>query len=159
MRNTFEAGQEVRSPIVEPRQVIRRSRELKIRDFRQLIVPPRRINRGVRSEVLVKRIVQALQGRSDDLRSTSGTGGDLELPSFEALSDGRNLRLSSLPGLDVVRRRGGETDRVCGSGSYLKPYGEDGNWFDLGESWGGTRLNHNLGLNISKANILQIITG
>lgn len=26
-----------------------------------------------------------------------------------------------------------------------------------GESWGGTRLNYNLGLNVTKANILQII--
>ena len=117
VRNTLEAGQEVHNPIVKARQVIRRIREVKIRDVRQPIVPPRRTNRGVRSEVLVKRIVQVLQDRSDDPRLTSGVGGDLELSSFEALSDGRNRRPSSLSGLDVVWRKGGQTEGVCGSGS------------------------------------------
>ena len=119
MRNTFKAGQKVHSPIVEPRQAIRRSRELKIRDVRQLIVPPRRVNRGVRSEALVERIVQVLQSRGDDPRSTSGASGDLELSCFEVLGDGRrNRRLWSLSGQDVVWRRGGETESVCSSGSY-----------------------------------------
>ena len=119
MRNTFKAGQEVHSPIVEPRQAIRRGRELKIRDVRQLIVPPRRVNRCVRSEALVERIVQILQGRGDDPRSTSGAGGDLELSCFEVLCDGRrNRRLRSLSRQDVVWGRGGETESVCGSRGY-----------------------------------------
>ena len=109
--------QGVHNPVVKARRVIRRSGEVKIRDVCQLIVPPRRTNRGVRSEVLIKRIVQVLQNRSDDPRSTGGVGGDLELSSFEALSDGRNRRPSSLSGLDVVWRKGGETEGICGSGS------------------------------------------
>ena len=105
MRNTFEASQEVDSPIAKPRQAIRRSREFEIRDVRQLIMPPRRMNRGVRGEALVKRIVQVLQCRSDDPRSTSGTRRDLELSGFEVLGDGRrNRRLRSLSGLNVVWR-------------------------------------------------------
>ena len=42
-------------------------------------MPPRRMNRGVRSEALVKDIVQVLQVRSDDPRSIGGVSGDLEL--------------------------------------------------------------------------------
>ena len=52
-------------------------------------MPPRRVNRSVGGQALVEREVQALQGRGDDPRSTSGTGGDLELSGFEILSDGR----------------------------------------------------------------------
>ena len=119
MSKTSEVGQEVHSPIVSPRQVIRRSQELKIRGVRQLIVPPRPTNRGFRSEVLVNRLVQVLQGRSDGLQFTSGIGGDLELSSFEILSGGRrNRRLSSPSRLDVVWRRRHETERLCISGSY-----------------------------------------
>ena len=71
------------------------------------------MNRSVRSEALVKRIVQVLQGRSDDPRSTGGTGRDLELSGFEVLSDGRrNRRLWSLSGIDVVGGRGSEPESV-----------------------------------------------
>ena len=101
MRNTFEAGQEVHSPIVKPKQVIRKGQELKIRDVRQLIVPPQRMNRGVRSEVLVKRRVQVQRGRGDHPQSTSGACDDLELSDFEVLSDGGgNLRVWPLFGPD-----------------------------------------------------------
>ena len=58
----------------------------KIRDVRQLIVPPGR------SEVLVRSLVQVLQGRGDDPRSTNGAGVNLELSGFEVLSDGRRNR-------------------------------------------------------------------
>jgi hypothetical protein len=123
--HTFEAGQEVHRPIVIPRQTIRRGRDLEIRHVCQLIVPPRRVNRGVRSEALVECIVQVLQGRSDDPRSTGRTGGDLELSRFEVLSDGRgNRRLWSLSGVDVVGGRGREPESVRGSGSYEGDEGE-----------------------------------
>jgi len=81
-------------------------------------MPPRRVNRNVRSQALVERVVQVLQSRSDDSRSTSGTGGDLELSGFEVLSDGRgNGGLWSLSGVDVVGGGRGEPERVRGSGS------------------------------------------
>ena len=92
IERTFEASQEVYSPVVESRQTIRRGWELEIRDVRQLIVPSRRVNGSVWSQALVERVVQVLQGRSDNPRSTSGTGGDLERPGFEILSDGRGNR-------------------------------------------------------------------
>ena len=66
IRHTVEASQEVHRPIVISRQTVRRGRELEIRDVCQLIVPPRRVNGSVRSEALIKRVVQVLQGRSDD---------------------------------------------------------------------------------------------
>ena len=141
MKNTFEAGQEVHSPIVEPRQAIRRSRELKIRDVRQLTVPPQRMNRGVRSKALVKRIVQILQRNRDDPRSASGSGGDLGLSGFEDLCDGgRNLGLWSLSRPDVVQRRGGEIERVCGSGSCEDRGG--GKSVLVGKWWGLNWKNH-----------------
>ena len=81
-------------------------------------MPPRRVNRNVRSQALVERVVQVLQSRSDDPRSTSGTGGDLELSGFEVLSDGRgNGGLWSLSGVDVVGRGRSEPERVRGSRS------------------------------------------
>ena len=86
---TSKVGQEINSPIVKSRQTIRRGRQLEIRDVGQLVMPPRRVNRSVGGQALVKRELQALQGSSDDPRSTSGTGGDLELSGFEILSDGR----------------------------------------------------------------------
>jgi len=90
--HTVEASQEVHRPIVISRQAIRRGRELEIRDVCQLIMPPRGVDRSVRSKALIKRVVQVLQGRSDDPRSTGGTGRDLELSSFEVLGDGRGDR-------------------------------------------------------------------
>jgi len=114
--HTIEASQEVHCPVVISRQTVRRGRELEICDVRQLIVPPRRMNRSVRGEALVKRIVQVLQGRGDDPRSTGGAGRDLELSGFEVLSDGRrNRRLRSLSGVDVVGRRGSEPESVRSS--------------------------------------------
>ena len=116
--HTFEASQEVHCPIVISRQTVRWGRELEICDVRQLIVPPRRVNRSVRGEALVKRIVQVLQGCSDDPRSTGGTGCYLELSSFEVLGDGRrNRRLWSLSGVDEVGGRGSEPESVRGSRS------------------------------------------
>ena len=76
---------------------------------------------------MVKRIVQVLQGRSDDPRSTRGTGSDFELSRFEVLSNGRrNRRLWSLSGVDVVGGRGGEPESVRGSGSCEGDEGEKG---------------------------------
>jgi len=86
---TFKAGQEVNSPIVESGETVRRSRKLEIRNVSQLVMPPRRVERSVGSQALVKREVQVLQGGSDDPRSTSGTGSDFEVSGFEVLSDGR----------------------------------------------------------------------
>ena len=83
------------------------------------------MNRSVRSQTLVKRVVQILQGRSDDPRSTRGTGRDLELSGFEVLSDGRgNRRLWSLSGVDVVGGRSGEPESIRGSGSCEGDEGE-----------------------------------
>ena len=92
MRNAFEARQEVHSLIVKPKQVIRRSQKLKIRDVRQLIVPPRLMNRGIRSGAFVKRIAQVLQGRSDHPQSTSGAGDDLAELSISRSSAMRKFR-------------------------------------------------------------------
>lgn len=48
IERTLEAGQKVHSPIVEPRQTIRGGRQFEIRYVRQLIVPPRGVNRSIR---------------------------------------------------------------------------------------------------------------
>ena len=67
---------------------------------------------------MVERVVQVLQGRSDDPRSTSGAGSDLELSCFEILGDGRgDGGLRSFPGIDVVGGGCSEPERVCSSRS------------------------------------------
>ena len=85
---TSKAGQEVNGPIVNSGETVRRSWQLKIRDVGQLVVPPRRMDRSVGSQALVKRMVQVLQRRGDDPRSTSRAGSDLELSSCEVFGDG-----------------------------------------------------------------------
>ena len=76
------------------------------------------MKRSVGSQALVERKVQVLQCRSDDPRSTSGTGSDLELSRLEVLGDRRgNGGLRALPWVDVVSGGGREAERVCGSGS------------------------------------------
>ena len=88
-------------------------------------MPSRRVNGSVRSEALIKRVVQVLQGRSDDPRSTGSTGRDLELSSFEVLGDRRgDRRLWSLSGVDVVGGRGSEPESVRGSRSCEEDKGE-----------------------------------
>jgi len=116
--HTSKASQEVNGPIVNSGKTVRRSRQLEIRDVGQLIMPPRRVDRSVGSQALVKRMVQVLQGRSDDPRSTSRAGRDLELSGFEVLNDGGgNGGLRSFPGVYVVGGGCSEPERVCGSGS------------------------------------------
>jgi len=81
-------------------------------------MPSRRVNRSVGSQALVKRMVQVLQGRSDDPRPTSGAGSDLEVSRFEIFSDGRgDGGLWSFPRVDVVGGGCSEPERVRGSGS------------------------------------------
>ena len=46
---TIKAGQEVHGRVVKPGETVGRSRKLKIRNVRQLIVPPRRVNGSVRA--------------------------------------------------------------------------------------------------------------
>jgi hypothetical protein len=118
MGRTSKASQEANSPIIKSGQSVRRSRQLEIRDVGQLVVPPRRVKRSVGSQALVERKVQILQRRSDDPRSTSGTGSDLELSRLEVLGDGGgNGGLRSLSWVDEVGGRGGEAERVRSSGS------------------------------------------
>ena len=118
MERTSETSQEVDSPVAKSWQTVRRGRQLEIRDIGQLVVPPRRVKRSVWSQALVERKVQVLQRRSDDPRSTSGTGSDLELSSLEVLGDRRgNGGLRSLPWVDVVGGGGREAERVRSSGS------------------------------------------
>ena len=118
MEHTSKASQEADSPVVKSGQSVRRSRQFKIRDIGQLVVPSPSVKRSVGSQALVERKVQVLQCRSDDPRSTSGTGSDLELSSLEVLGDGGgNGGLRSLPWVDVVGGGGREAERVGGSRS------------------------------------------
>jgi len=81
-------------------------------------MPPRGVDRSVGSQTLVKRVVQVLQGRGDDPRSTSGASSDLELSGCEILSDGRGNRgLWPFPRVDVVGRGRREPESVRGSRS------------------------------------------
>ena len=62
---------------------------------------------------MIKRKVQVLQGGSDNPRSASGTGGDLELSRFEVLGDGRrDGGLWSFSGVDVVGGGCGKAESV-----------------------------------------------
>jgi len=113
-----EASQEVDGPIVKSRQTICRSWQLEIRDIRQLIMPPRRVNRSVGRQSLVEGMVQVLQGRSDNPRSTGGTGRNLELSCLEVLGDGGgNGGLRSLSRVDEVGRGSREAESIYGSWS------------------------------------------
>jgi len=114
----IEAGQETHGPIVKPNQTIRMIRQLKVRDVRQLVVPPRGVGGIGRAQALIERVVQTLQRRGDDPRPTGGTGRDLEFSGLEVLSDGRGDRgLWSLSGVDVVGGGGRETEGVRESGA------------------------------------------
>ena len=115
---TSKASQEVDSPVVNSGETVRGSRQLKVRDISQLVMPPRRMDRSVGSQALIKRMVQVLQGRGDDPRSTSGAGSDLELSRLEVFSDGRgDGGLWSFPRVDVVGGGRSEPERIRGSGS------------------------------------------
>ena len=116
-RNTFGPAGGF-GPVVKYWQAIRRSRELKIRGVRHLVVPPRRVGRGVQSEALIKGIAQVLQARSDDPRSAAGVGGDLELwkrksttavaflAGYNFILEGRRRNRKSLWSRELRRSRG-----------------------------------------------------